>query len=160
MLEALGIAVHDCRKSCFGMPHVAGHGMCRSYILRELENLFQSGRENWAGDLAVLLSGAVHACNLADGAPFPRSHEGDRGQSRPHCRGRSRWRQGCNPLLRLRDHRDVVLLFTRNPPVPATNNIAELDLGMEKVKQGYSGYHCGMEGAISRTIIRTVPATG
>jgi len=68
---------------------------------------------------------------------------------------------GCQliPVKRLRDHRDVVLLFTRNPPVPVTNNIAELDLGMEKVKQRISGCHRSMEGAINRTIIRTVPAT-
>ena len=49
--------------------------------------------------------------------------------------------------------------FTGNPPVPATNNIAENPLGMERVKQRISGCHRSMEGAISHTIIRTVPAT-
>jgi len=68
---------------------------------------------------------------------------------------------GCQliPVKRLRDHCDAILPFTGNPPVPATNNIAELDLGMEKVKQRISGCHRSMEGAINRTIIRTVPAT-
>ena len=36
-------------------------------------------------------------------------------------------------LLRLRDHGVSVLLFTRNPQVPATNNMAELAVRMEKV---------------------------
>ena len=105
MLEATGIiVVHDCRKSCSRMPNVAGHGICCTHVPRELESLFQFGREKWAGDLAVLL-------------------------------------------------------FTRNPPVPATNNITELDLEMEKVRQKISGYHRSMEGAINRAIIKTVPAT-
>ncbi|MCY4183829.1 MAG: transposase [Rhodobacteraceae bacterium] len=168
MLEALGIVVHDCWKSCFGMPHVAGHGICCVNILRELENLFQFGREKWAGDLA----------GLPDGAPLSPEAMGEIGDSydriageglgyhaslkplsSPGRRGRRRRRKGYNPLLRLRDHRDAVLLFTRNPPVPATNNIAELDLGMEKVRQRISGCHRSMEEAINRTIIRTVPAT-
>ena len=45
MLEAMGIVVHDCRKSYFRMPHVAGHGMCSAHGLRELESLFQFGWE-------------------------------------------------------------------------------------------------------------------
>ena len=178
MLEALGIVVHDCWKSYFRMPHVAGHGICCAHILRELESLFQFGREKWAMDLSRLLSGAVHACNLADGAPLSpetmrdirekydrivgeglRHHESLKPLSSPGSRGRKKRRKGHNLLLRLRDHGDAVLLFTRNPLVPATNNIAELDLRMEKVKQKISGCHRSMEGAINRTIIRTVLAT-
>ena len=79
--------------------------------------------------------------------------------SSPSRRGRRKRRRGYNPLLRLREHRDAVLLFAGNPPVPATNHIAELDLGMERVKQRISGCHRSMEEAINRTIIRTVMAT-
>ena len=158
MPEALGIGIHDCWKTCFMMPHVAGHGICRAHVPRELENLFRFGREKWARDLAGLLSGAVHACNLADGAPLSpdtmreigdsqdrivgeglRHHESLKPLSSPGRRGRRKWRKGHNLLLRLRDHRDAVLPFTGNPLVPATNNIAELDLCMEKVKQKISG---------------------
>ena len=46
MLEALGIVVHDCRKSCFVMPHVAGHGMWRAHVMRKQANLFQFGIAN------------------------------------------------------------------------------------------------------------------
>ncbi len=65
MLEARGIVVHDCWKSYFAMPNVDGHGLCCAHILRELEGLFQFGREKWAKKLARLLSRTVHACNLA-----------------------------------------------------------------------------------------------
>ena len=178
MLEALGIVVHDCWKSSFKLPDVAGHGLCCAPILRELESLFQFGREKWDRDLAGLLRGAVHTCNLADGAPLSsgiireirenydrivgeglRHHESRKPMASPGKRRRKKRRKGHNRLLRLRDHGDAVLLFTRNPLVPATNNIAELDLRMEKVKQKISGCHRSMEGAINRTIIRTVLAT-
>ena len=52
MLEARGIVVHDCWKSYFAMPNVAGHGLCCAPILRELEGLFQCGREKWSRNLA------------------------------------------------------------------------------------------------------------
>ena len=178
MHEATGIVVHDCWKSYFRMPNVAGHGICCAHILRELANLFEFGREEWARDLSRLLSGAVHACNLADGAPLApeamreigdnhdrivrdglRYHESREPLSSAGKRGRKKRRKGHNLLLRLRDHGDAVLLFTRNPLVPATNNLAELALRMEKVKQKISGCHRSMEGAINRTIIRTVLAT-
>ena len=74
-------------------------------------------------------------------------------------RGRKRQRKGYNLLLRLKEHSDSVLLFTRNPQDPATNNMAELAVRMEKVPQKISGsFHSG-QGAINRTIIRTVLAT-
>ena len=178
MLDALGMVVHDCWKSSFKLPNVAGHGICCAHILRELESLFQFGGEKWAMDLSRLLSGVVHACNLADGAPLSpetmrdirekydrivegglRHHEALKPLSSSGSRGRKKRRKGHNLLRRLRDQGDAVLLFTRNPLVPATNNSAELDLRMEKVKQKISGCHRSMEGAINRTIIRTVLAT-
>ena len=65
-----GDFVHDCWTSSFAMPNIAGHGMCCAHILRELEGLFQFGREKWARNLARLLSGAVHECKLARGRPL------------------------------------------------------------------------------------------
>jgi len=66
--------------------------------------------------------------------------------------GRRKWRKGHNSLPRLRDHRDAVLLFTCNPPVPDTNNIAELDLCMEEGRSAapssgrFRRRHAGMAG--------------
>ena len=152
MLAARGIVVHDCWTSSFAMPNIAGHGMCCAHILRELEGLFQFGREKWARNLARLLSGAVHECKLAWGRPLSpatmratadsydriveegfRYHEARSPLPSKGRRGRTKRRKAYNLLRRLRDHRDSVLLFIRNPQVPATNNIAELAVRMEKV---------------------------
>lgn len=178
LLEAEGIVVHDCWKSYFALPKVGGHGICCAHILRELEGLVQFGREKWAGKLAGLLCGAVHECNLARGSPLApdmimevadsydliveegfRYHESLQPLPSNGRRGRKRQRKGYNLLLRLRDHRDAVLLFTRNPLVPATNNMAELAIRMEKVQQKISGSFRSRQGAVNRTIIRTVLAT-
>ena len=178
MLEALGIVVHECWKSYFAMPNVVGHGICRAHILRELENLVVFCREGWAGDLAGLLCRAVHECNLARGKSLSpdiirevaenhdriveegfRYHESLPPLPSNGTRGRKRQRKGYNLLLRLRDHRGAVLLFTRNPLVPATNNMAELAIRMEKVQQKISGSFRSRQGAINRTIIKTVLAT-
>jgi transposase len=44
-----------------------------------------------------------------------------------------------NLLERMRDHKDAVLLFAKNSHVSFTNNRAERDLRMSKVKQKVSG---------------------
>lgn len=45
-----------------------------------------------------------------------------------------------NVLERLRSHEPAMLLFAKTPEVPFTNNRAERDLRMSKVKQKVSGY--------------------
>ncbi len=55
-----------------------------------------------------------------------------------------------NLALRLRDYREGVQMFTRNP---ATNNQAERNLRMLKMHQkAYGGYR---SGAVLRTLIET-----
>ena len=70
VVQARGLVVHACWKSSFAMLNVAGHGLCFAHILRELEGLFQCGREKWVRKLAELLSRAVHERNLARGRPL------------------------------------------------------------------------------------------
>ncbi len=44
-----------------------------------------------------------------------------------------------NLLERIRDHKDAILLFAKNSHVSFTNNRAERDLRMSKVKKKVSG---------------------
>ncbi|TDG93345.1 IS66 family transposase [Cardinium endosymbiont of Culicoides punctatus] len=52
-----------------------------------------------------------------------------------------------NLLIRLRDFKDAVLRFLTTPEVPFTNNQAEQDIRMIKVKQKISGGFRTQKGA-------------
>ncbi|PIE57618.1 MAG: hypothetical protein CSA33_07160 [Desulfobulbus propionicus] len=55
-------------------------------------------------------------------------------------RGRIAQSGAHNLWERLKKHEATVLFFAKNPHVPFTNNRAERDLRMAKVKQKVSGY--------------------
>ncbi len=177
MRDAAGIAVHDFWKPYYTIPDVQ-HALCAAHILRELENRVECDDEHWAADLAAVLRDAIHRYNQADGQPLPPyvidligqayDRHGTEGIAYHDAlpplvstgrRGRRKRRPGHNRVLRLRDHRDSVLMFTVNPEVPPTNNLAEQGVRPEKVQQKISGSFRSRSGATNRTIIRTVLAT-
>ncbi|MCY4005792.1 MAG: transposase [Rhodobacteraceae bacterium] len=59
-------------------------------------------------------------------------------------------------MLRLRNNREDVLRFTRDPTVPVTNNEAERALRPLKVQQKISGSFRSPEGARNHAVLRTV----
>src|SRR5215475_5835166 len=75
------------------------------------------------------------------------------------CRGRQRRRTGHNLLLRLSIRKQDVLRFLTDPDVPFTNNQAEQDGRMMKVKQKISGGFRSDDGANTFVINRTVIST-
>jgi transposase len=64
-----------------------------------------------------------------------------------------------NLLLRLAERRQDVLRFLANPNVPFTNNEAERDERMMKVKQQISGGFRSLEGAMDFAAIRSFIST-
>ena len=74
-------------------------------------------------------------------------------------RGRKARRPGHNLLLRLRDYRDDVLRFITDFAVPFTNNQAEQDLRMMKVRMKISGTFRTLEGAQVFADLRSVIST-
>lgn len=74
-------------------------------------------------------------------------------------RGRKKRRPGHNLLIRLRDFRDDVLRFLTDFEVPFTNNQAEQDLRMMKLRMKISGSFRTIEGAQVFTDIRSVIST-
>jgi transposase len=182
MLSGLwGIIVHD-----FWRPYLAIvgvlHALCNAHHLRELKALMEIEKEPWARAMHRFLRQACHAVHLAraqEGSLSPRflawlSARYDRilaqgfafhenlpplGAGLPTRRGRIRRRTGHNLLLRLRDHKEATLRFLADPTVPFTNNQAERDLRMMKVRQKISGgFRCDA-GAQTFVTLRTVLST-
>jgi transposase len=185
-----GIVVHDHWKPYYTMKGVL-HALCNAHHLRELKALVEIEKEEWARKMQRLLRRACHAVNLARerGAPlnpplielFRRSYDGilkeglafHEGQpmlvrppteGQPKRRGRRRRRTGHNLLLRLSTRKDDVLRFLTDPDVPFTNNQAEQDGRMMKVKQKISGGFRSEDGAtifvVNRTVISTAKKQG
>jgi transposase len=74
-------------------------------------------------------------------------------------RGRKPRRTGHNLLLRLAGRKADVLRFLSDPNVPFTNNQAERDVRMMKVKQKISGGFRSVAGAIDFAVVRSLIST-
>ncbi len=178
-MAATGIAVHDFWKPCWNIAGVS-HAHCIPHILRELEALTEFHGEAWSAEMSKLLQSAVHEDNEAARAGKPLSaeaadriekeydrivadavawHEALPPLAGGKRRGRRKKRKGLNLVLRLRDHRAGVLMFTRNPAVPATNNQAERDLRMLKAYLKISGCYRSERGARNHAVLRTLIET-
>jgi len=185
LADVTGIVVHDHWLPYYGMPGVH-HALCNAHHLRELKALIEIEKEAWARKMHRLLRRACHAVNLARerGSPLkPRlialierrydafvaeglAFHGAQSPLRPDdapqgCRrrGRKARRTGHNLLLRLANRREDVLRFLTDPNVPFTNNQAERDARMMKVKQKISGCFRSLDGALDFAVIRSFIST-
>ena len=151
-----GVIIHDCWASYLSYDQ-CGHGLCGSHLLRELTFVIDSNDYAWAANMKRLLQEtcAIVAKRqskrltgneyknlqkryrniLTRGAkqlpPIPPRQNGKR--------GRVAKSDAHNLWERLKKHETAVLLFARLSYVPFTNNRAERDLRMSKVKQKVSG---------------------
>jgi transposase len=151
-----GVIVHDCWASYLAYEH-CGHGLCGAHLLRELAFIIEADRYPWAKNMKRLLQetcaqvakrkrkkiSARQYENLQkryrniltrgeqELPPIPPRQNGKR--------GRIAKSDAHNLWERLKEHETAVLLFARDPNVAFTNNRAERDLRMSKVKQKVSG---------------------
>ena len=140
-------------------------------------------KEEWAQKMQKLLRRACHAVNLAkergerlkppliallqrsydrilqEGLAFHEAQPPLVRAGEHKRRGRQRRRVGHNLLLRLSERREDVLRFLTDADVPFTNNQAERDGRMMKVKQKISGGFRSEEGANIFVTIRSVIST-
>jgi len=93
---------------------------------------------------------------VADGLAF---HEAQPALTKTRPRGRPPRRVGHNLLLRFSTHTHDVLRFLTDPRVPFTNNLAEPDGRMMKLRQKISGGFRSEEGAKDFAVIRSVLST-
>ena len=153
------ITVHDHWKPYFTMQGVT-HALCNAHILRELKALIEIEKENWARHLQRLLRllcrindppmekiHRIYDRIIAAGIAFHEAQE-------PLSTRKNKRRVGHNLLLRLKNFKDAVLRFLTNPLVPFTNNQAEQDIRMMKVKQKISGAFRSDKGAHNFCVLR------
>ena len=151
-----GVIIHDCWASYLSYGH-CDHGLCGSHLLRELTFVVESNGYRWASNMKALLQQTCATVStrkrkklttreyanlqkryrniLTRGAkelpPIPERVSGQR--------GRVAKSDAHNLWERFSEHEQAVLLFARNADVSFTNNRAERDLRMGKVKQKVSG---------------------
>jgi len=145
-----GLAIHDCYEMYFSNENCT-HAICHAHILRELTGLFeQDVKEEWAQELKNFLIEAnktretfskdmiqekvqqfrvIVQNGLAYHASLPILIRDPKKK-----RGKVPQRKGKNLLDRLVKYEDAATLFLKNTNVPFTNNQAERDLRMIKVK--------------------------
>ncbi|MBO0718957.1 MAG: transposase, partial [Rhizobiales bacterium] len=179
LADVVGIVVHDHWKPYYTMTDVL-HALCNAHHLRELKALIEFDHEDWARKMQILLRRTCHAINLARerGIPLkPRLiagierrydaivaeglafHQGLPALPSAAGRGAPPRRDGHNLLLRLDHRRGDVLRCLRDPNVPFTNNQAEGDARMMKLRQKISGGFRAQASADDFAIIRSVLST-
>jgi transposase len=177
----LGLVVHDHWKPYYTLKGVL-HALCNAHHLRELQALVEIEKEDWARKMQRLLRRACHATNLAreqgvtlspgfialierrydailaEGFAFHEAQPALISTARKR-RGRVPRRTGHNLLLRLRVRQVDVLRFLSDPTVPFTNNLAERDGRMMKLRQKISGGFRSVDGAEDFAVIRSLLST-
>lgn len=151
-----GVIIHDCWAS-YLMHDNCEHGLCGAHLVRELTHAVEANAYKWASDMKNLL---LDACKQVSKREAKKLSNDDYielqkrydniikfGENElPAIPPRSDGKHGKiaksdahNLLERLKKYETSVLLFAKNANVPFTNNRAERDLRMAKVKQKVSG---------------------
>lgn len=151
-----GVIVHDCWASYLSYDNCR-HGLCGSHLLRELTFIVDANKYRWAKNMKGLLQEACKVVNASansklDEKAYKRLQRIYRNTltraetEMPLIPAKSNGKRGKiaksdahNLSERLRKYEDSVLLFASESDVPFTNNRAERDLRMSKVKQKVSG---------------------
>ncbi len=156
------------------------HALCNAHHPRELKALVEIEKEDWARKMLHLLRRACHATNLARERGLPLKpglialfercydailaegmvfHEAQPVLAKATRRGRPPRRVGHNLLLRLSTRKQDVLRFLTDPSVPFTNNLAERDGRMMKLRQKISGGFRSEDGAKDCGVVRSLIST-
>ena len=151
-----GVIIHDCWQSYLSYNNCL-HGLCGSHLLRELTHVIESNGYAWAKNLKRLL---LEYCKKV--SKLKRKALSEKQYTRLQKRYRNILTRGRKELPeipvkkkgkpgkiaksdahnlweRFEKYEKEVLLFAKLPFVPFTNNRAEQDLRMGKVKQKVSG---------------------
>jgi transposase len=167
-----GHLIHDFWKPYF--RYDCQHGLCNAHHLRELLFVLEEKNQSWAGKMID------HLLNMNDFVKKQNNVPLTRQQKRPWIKQykkiiaegwdvnrlskgegnrRTKKTKEQNLLLRLDLHQSQVIAFLHNPDVPFTNNLAERDIRMIKVRLKISGAFRTVEGAKHFARIRSYIST-
>jgi transposase len=151
-----GVIIHDCWASYLAYEH-CDHALCGAHLLRELTFIVEADGYAWASNMKRLLQQTcLRVSKRKRKRLSPRQYNNlqkryrnilTRGEKQLPAlparqngkRGRIAKSDAHNLWERLQEHESAVLRFARDPHVPFTNNRAERDLRMSKVKQKVAG---------------------
>jgi transposase len=174
-----GVVVHDHFKSYYRMLAVL-HAFCNGHYLRELAAVIEFEGEAWATlmrDLLLEANVAVHEARAAGAkALAPEVVAGfveryweavrmglafHREAPKLECKPgkRQKQRPGHNLVERFKKFKTETLRFLTDFDVPFTNNLAEQDLRMMKVRMKISGCFRTLEGAQIFARLRSIVST-
>jgi transposase len=160
-----GTAMHDHWRSYY--HYLCAHAECNAHHLRHLQWLFEDVGYAWAGEMICLLlrikrhvdlSRAFGAGDLPqeDIAAYELTYrkilEGAKAIETPHIEAK-------RMAKRMANYEQETLLFMYDFDVPFTNNLAEPDIRMPKLKQKISGGFRSEDGANAFARIRGFVST-
>lgn len=151
-----GVIIHDCWSSYLSYDHCS-HGLCGSHLTRELTCAIESNEYAWALNMKKLL---LETCKRISARKSKKLSPKEYANLQKHYRniltsgekelpvipekpngkrGKMAKSDAHNLWERLQKYENAVLLFAKNSEVSFTNNRAEQDIRMAKVKQKVSG---------------------
>ncbi len=165
--EFHGTVVHDFWSTYF--KYSCSHAICNAHLLRELRGITENFRHQWSEALDDLLNEIKIAVDVEKEkrrglltpeaiAAFEERYQEilNAGEEEtktseppeePGKRGKKKQSKAKNLLDRCRKYQEDILRFMRDFTVPFTNNQAERDLRMMKLKQKISGTFRSEKGA-------------
>jgi transposase len=170
-----GVIVHDGWRA-YGKYYKATHALCNAHHLRELEAIAAQDGQQWAADMAELLTDAW--AQVLTAKEKGRDHlstkgllaiddrylaivaAGHRANPPPVSTKRRPARsKALNLLCRFDDYPQDVLRFAWDFSVPFDNNLSERDVRMVKIAQKISGGYRSTEGAKAFLAFRSYLST-
>jgi transposase len=172
-----GINVHDSLSMYRRYPCL--HALCVAHYLRELTYIHEQYQQDWAYQMTLLLRSiylqvqqakqeALCLIPEADQQDYRRRYQhlvqlgllaNPPPTERTRQRGAIKKSEPLTLLLRLQEHHDLILRFMTNFEVPFTNNQAETDLRMMKLRQKISGCFRTVAGSATFCTLRSYLAT-
>jgi transposase len=173
-----GVVVHDHWRAYYRLENV-DHAFCNAHLLRELQAVCEFDKEPWAEALRATLQEANQVVREAKeqgaSALAPETIKAFEGRywaavreglalhrslpafdSSLNPKKRKKRRPAHNLLVRFKTFEPATLRFLADFEVPFTNNLAEQDLRMMKVKTKISGGFRTQKGAVDFARLRSV----